>query len=43
MKKAIFRYIETELYDYPFTKVEIESMRDSIIESAPVIEGFGSL
>lgn len=32
----IFRYIEAELYDYPFTKEEIESLRDNIIEAIPL-------
>lgn len=38
LKKTIFRYVEAELYDYPFTKEEIESLRDSIIEAVPVLD-----
>lgn len=38
MKRAIFRYVEAELYDYPYTKEEIESLRDNIIEAVPVLD-----
>jgi len=33
MKKALFRYIEAELYDYHKTKKDLESLRAEIIES----------
>lgn len=35
MKRAVFRYVEAELYDYPFTKRELESLRLDIIEEGP--------
>ncbi|MCK9268491.1 MAG: hypothetical protein M0P14_07260 [Alkaliphilus sp.] len=38
MKKAIFRYVETELFDYPYTKEDIESLRDNIIEAVPIFD-----
>lgn len=40
MKKAVFRYVEAELYDYPYTKRDIESIREDIIESGRTLEGF---
>ena len=38
MNKAIFRYVEFELYNFENTKKEIELMRQSITESTPEFE-----
>jgi len=35
VKNAVFRYVEAELYDYPFTKRDLESLRLDIIEEGP--------
>lgn len=35
MKRAVFRYVEAELYDYPFIKRELEDLRAAIIEEGP--------
>ena len=33
MRRAVFRYIEAELYDYPLLKREICALREDIIDS----------
>ena len=39
MNKAIFRYIEHELYHYEVTKQAIEDMREDIISEVPQMSG----
>jgi len=34
VKRAVFRYVEAELYDYPATKAEYEELRRAICERA---------
>ena len=38
LDRAVFRYIEHELYNYDETKKEIEELREDIIERAPLKE-----
>ena len=38
INKAVFRYIEHELYNYDSTKKTIQLFRESIIESTPLKE-----
>lgn len=38
LDRAVFRYIEHELYNYDETKREIEELREDIIEKAPLKE-----
>lgn len=38
MKRAVFRYVEAELYDYPWTKQEIARLRTDIALEGPALE-----
>ncbi|HHY95479.1 MAG TPA: transcriptional regulator [Firmicutes bacterium] len=38
MKRAVFRYVEAELYDYPWTVKEIARLRADILQEGPRLE-----
>jgi len=38
INRAVFRYIEHELYNYDNTKEELEALRDTIIEQVPAMK-----
>ena len=38
MKRAVFRYVEAELYDYPFTVKEIARLRADIVLGGMALE-----
>jgi RinA family phage transcriptional activator len=38
LRRATFRYVEAELYDYPYTRQNIDSLREDIIDAGVRLE-----